>query len=281
MSASGSTSGSRGMSNGARHGLGAVVGLVLTPVIGALLVLGTDRLLRVWRLYRVETSDRWVAAALLALAAVLLGLLMGSRMSPLASLVPGAIFTLVNLPWLVAPRWAFRNVPDALPGPYDGAFVNLCSLGILGILGGALLVASIPPSRWRGPAAAGSRPQPQYAPPPGGQWPPPSPQAPQAPQIHQAHQVPGQGPAGAAGPPPFDPNVHPYGPPPPHSAPGEAVPGQFGQPGPAVPQQPSPAAPAPHGSPPPSGPRGDDDDEPGEWTRMYGGKGSQDDRPQP
>ncbi|SEG90851.1 hypothetical protein SAMN04489712_12757 [Thermomonospora echinospora] len=304
-----STSGSRGMSNGARHGLGAVVGLVLTPVIGWLLMFGVDRLYRSMRVFRAEGADRWLGVAALVLAAVLLGLLVGSRLSPLASLIPGVVLTAVGLPWLFAAEWSFRTLRDLLPGRYYILYANLGSLGLWILVGCVLLAASFPPSRWRGAASAGPSRQSQYAPPPGGQWPPSSHQVP--------GQVPGQGPgdaparqpSGVAGPPPFDPNARPYAPPPPWSAPGgEAVPGQPGQPGqpgPAVPQPPSPGSSAQHGSPPqgpgtppqefggppqaagpspqgqgPGRPQEGDGDEPGEWTRMYGGKDPRDDRPQ-
>jgi hypothetical protein len=273
-----STSRSKGMSSGARHGLGAVIGLVLTPVIGWLLMFGMDRWTGATRMLERAESDRWVGMAVIVLAAVLLGVLMGSRLSPLASLVPGVLLTLAGLPWLIREGWSVRVQREILPERTYMLYAAVGSLGIWIFIGCMLLAASVPPSRWRA-AAAGSPRQPQHAPQPGGQWPPP-------------HQVPDQGPAqppaGAAGPPPFDPNARPYSPPSPRPALGEPVPGQIGQPGPAAPQQPSPASPAqagppaqgPGGSPGAAGSYGDDDDEPGEWTRMYGGKGSRDDRPQ-
>lgn len=268
-----STNGSRGMSNGARHGLGAVAGLALTPVIAGLLMFGIDRLYRSLQVFRADAPGRWIGVAAIVFAAVLLGLLMGSRLSPVASLIPGVIFIAAGLPWLLAAEWTYRTLRDLVPGRHYIMYANLGSLGLWVLLGCALLAASAPASRWRG-AAAGPPPQPRFAAQPAGPWAP-------------AHQVPGQGPGQGpghvppqrpAGPPPFDPNAQPYGPPAPTPAPGEAVPGQLGQPGPATPQPPSPARPPAPGDP--AGPSGaqeraaDDDDEPGEWTRMYGGRNS-------
>ncbi|REE98369.1 hypothetical protein [Thermomonospora umbrina] len=250
---------SGGMSNGARHALGGVVGLILTPVIGGLLVFGVERLSRV--VIRAEFSDRWIAAAALTAAAIAVGALAGSRVSPLGSAIPGALLALVNLPWLLSPRWSFENLAHR-GGDLGRGYEIASAYGLLGIVGVALLVASLPPSRWRSTAPSGAPPRPPYAPPP------PPPHAPQNAPGGQwgSHQPPGRQPGGSPAPPPYDP-----GPPPPGAGrppQGEAVPGQIGGPPAPGPGPQQPHGPG-HGSGPGTG--GPDDEEPGEWTRMYGG----------
>src|SRR5690606_41753757 len=69
------------MSNGARHGLGVLFGLIVTPVIAACMMYGTEKIGRSVRTLAFDGGDRWVGAAALLFAAVLLGLAAGSRRS--------------------------------------------------------------------------------------------------------------------------------------------------------------------------------------------------------
>jgi hypothetical protein len=269
------------MSNGARHALGAVVGLVATAIVSVCLMIGTDRL-RLVESYSVATFARrsyhghelWEGLGLVLVAAVLLGLVAGSRLSPIASLVPGAAFTAAGLLWALDPGWAMQHTVDQLPKKLSVGYLNLAGLGVYLLIGLALVAASVPPSRWRARTAGGA---PRYAgPPPAPMGPPPAaPGAPGAPSPLGAPQAPAQD--TPWGRPPQ------YGQQPSPQSPAQPQYGRSAQPG--VPQAPSPSAP-PAQSParPASGavPFEDNDAQPpaqgggsgegvGEWTQMYGG----------
>src|SRR3954454_5488929 len=97
------------MPNGARHTMGAIAGLISTPVLAVALMFGTERLTRAFQTFLLDESGQWPAGAAMLVAGILMGVLVGSRISPLASLVPGVVFTAVGLLWLVAPRFALRH----------------------------------------------------------------------------------------------------------------------------------------------------------------------------
>ena len=237
------------MSSGARHGLGAVTGLVVTPLIAGTLLYGTNRILIVSRTFREPPwSDRLVSTALLLAAALLLGLVMGSRLSPLASLVPGLTFAGVGLLWVVSPLSLARDTLGVLPNDLERGYMTLAPTGVLLLLGAALLAASLPPSRWRGDRAAAAH---RHA----------------APMAHGA---------------PPAPVAAPYGTPPP--APGRPAPPQgavpFASPGSSTPAPTPPQERPRSGAVPfdddPGRPKQqqsspDDDQKPGEWTQIYGG----------
>ncbi|WP_067825172.1 hypothetical protein [Actinomadura kijaniata] len=223
------------MSNGARHGLGAVVGLIATPVLAGTLMLGLERAARYARTLELMSLERTAGLALLVAAAALVGLLAGSRLSPLASLIPGAAFSLHGLAWLLSPT-IMLDILDLLPKPLNRGYLLLEPQGVGTLVGVALLVASFPPSRWR----SGRTGPPPAAPPhaamaPQGAVPPlADPGSPDRPER----------PAMPFGPPPAGP---------PRSEPGQGTP--------------------PYPPRPPGRRDGDDDDDgPGEWTRIYGGR---------
>jgi hypothetical protein len=249
------------MSSGARHGLGVVIGLVVTPVIAACAMYSTTKFSEFFRFYIVRNGgDRWLGAAVLVVGAVLVGVVVGSRVSPLASLIPGFVYTTNGVLWLAAPRWTFGHAGrDLLPRDLYMGYTFIGPYGFFLLLGVAMLAASLPPSRWK--AATGAAPR--FA------GPPPAPM----------------------GPPPPHGSAAPLGAPQPPSAPGQSPPWhgapQYGQP-PAQPASASPPAPPSSPSPPPSPPSspapasgdkpdaspsgsGSDDEPPGDWTRMYGG----------
>ncbi|WP_395109370.1 hypothetical protein [Actinomadura sp. SCN-SB] len=241
------------MSNGARHGIGVLVGLVVTPVVAFCVFYGVSRVATLFRVLALEGrwSDRLIALAVLVIAAALLGLVMGSRLSPVASLVPGVVFTAFGLLWLLVPNFAGKHTGDMLPRSLDFGYGVVAPYGILLLLGVALLVASMSPSRWRVAGASPARSR--YGMPP-------------APM----------GPGGAAPPPvpagQYQPAPSPYAPgpavPPPSSPPGASGPPQ--PPSDAGSPQPPPPAPEPAPGPPRQG-GGEQRQEAGEWTRMYGG----------
>lgn len=262
------------MSNGARHGLGVLAGVIATPLVGAGLVVGFERLeehrRHFVRLDSTTTSTGLVAGAVLALTAAAIAVLVASRLSPLASFIPGAVFTVYGVVWLTKPAWASRQVTD-LPDRYVIPVINMSIFAVPFLVGVVLLAASILPSRWRARTpAAGSR-QPAGPPPPGMPGGPPPHAAmpgPPSPMYGREQQQPyGRGQSQTPS---------PYGQPPgpaPSASP-SASPGPGGIPVPRPAQgPPSPQAPPP--PPPPPKPsqssQSSEDDEPGEWTRMYGG----------
>ncbi|GAA2085301.1 hypothetical protein [Actinomadura alba] len=285
------------MQNGARHAVGAVVGLIVTPLLAAALMFGTERFVRGFRYFVLDGTDRWIAGAVVLFVAAVLGVLAGSRVSPLASLIPGVVYFIVGLLWMVSPRFAMEHTMRKLPDTLDRGYLILGPYGFLLLVGGFLLVASLPRSRWaagtpRRPSGPAAGPPYEFGgmAPPYGQVPSPGPgqssghagpaamgQAPgphgQAPGQHaQAPGSHGQAPA-------------PHGQAPsPHQAHGQP-PAPY-QPGPGTPP---PAYSPPAYSPPPPAPseqrpparkdEGEDESEAGSWTQMYGTGGSdKDDR---
>src|SRR5262245_10949364 len=103
------------MSNGARHAIGVVVGLILTPLVGVCLTYGSARTISYYRYFVNHGNDRWIGAALILAAAVMVGFAVGSRLSPLASLLPGMAFTAVGVLWVAAPHWTSENSIGKLP----------------------------------------------------------------------------------------------------------------------------------------------------------------------
>jgi hypothetical protein len=147
------------MTNGARHALGVVAGLLLSPLIAAGLSYGVYQV----SYYRQNFSVSWVGLGILVVTGVLLALLVSSRLSPLASLIGGLLFTASGLIPTVE-TWGIRALPDNLySGELGGGFLTVAASGMLLVLGVLMLVASAFPSRWRGPASRSVAP-PSYSP---------------------------------------------------------------------------------------------------------------------
>jgi hypothetical protein len=136
------------MSNGSRHALGVVAGLLLPPLIAAGLWYGVGEvLLKVRTSFSFEIS--WLPVGVLVLSGILLAFVAGSRLSPIASLLGGLSFTALGvLPWVT-----LRGVPMLptgwLPGILRTGFETVSYSGVLLFLGIALLAVSVFPSRWR------------------------------------------------------------------------------------------------------------------------------------
>ncbi|MFC5822334.1 hypothetical protein [Nonomuraea insulae] len=118
------------MRNGVRHLLGAGAGLLATPLIAA------------GFLYSSNLAERWIALVVLGASMVVVGVLAGSRISPLASLVPGLAFAgaaaFARSPWIVL-----------IQAEYTKTYLDL--IDIWGLTTACvLLAASVFPSRWRG-----------------------------------------------------------------------------------------------------------------------------------
>ncbi|GAB3208879.1 hypothetical protein ACQEU5_05195 [Marinactinospora thermotolerans] len=133
------------MSDGLRHLIGAGVGLVAAPVSVFALGWGADSLRAAMMALHVDPGLYLPGLASVFILGLLLGPLAGSRMSPLASLLPGVTLTALGL--------------FALSPVFAELATGLTPLGRLGggavvylLLGGLLIAASVPASRWR-PAA--------------------------------------------------------------------------------------------------------------------------------
>lgn len=155
------------MGNGTRHILGAIAGIVAIPVVFALVFGGLSLTMRAYSQYAAGFTQLYVAVAILAAGAVVLALLVGTRLSPLASLIPGLAFAAVGglavvsprtLPGFAEPLRAVRvSLGGGLRGSVGDAVINPAYTGAYLLVGVVLVVASIAPSRWRAkirPAAA-------------------------------------------------------------------------------------------------------------------------------
>ncbi|WP_214324589.1 hypothetical protein [Nonomuraea sediminis] len=134
------------MSNGVRHALGVVAGLLLTPLIAAGLTYGVGSVsMELARFYRAP----WLGFGVLALTAIVLAFLLGSRISPIASLMGGLTFTVVGIIPLIEMS-GVRVLPDRLlPGTMGIGLQSLLYPGVLLLLGVTMLAVSAFPSRWR------------------------------------------------------------------------------------------------------------------------------------
>jgi len=139
------------MSNGIRHVLGLVLGLIAVPSILMLLYESNERQKVVLQTFQATGTAHWVEMACFAGVAVLIGLVSGSRISPLASLVPGLVFGAIGVLFAVQPN---NNSGSALPSAFRQSYLNFGASGLALILGGGLLIASLFPARWRSRQAA-------------------------------------------------------------------------------------------------------------------------------
>lgn len=154
------------MSNGTRHLLGAIAGIVAIPVVSALVFGGLSLVLRAYSTFALGTN-LYTAGAAVVVGAVVVALLAGTRISPLASLIPGLVFTAAGALAVVAPRTSFSiasHVPSGRISLGPSLVVsptlivqNALSSGAFLLVGVVLLVASMAPSRWRGAAARTAR----------------------------------------------------------------------------------------------------------------------------
>ncbi|WP_143590366.1 hypothetical protein [Thermoactinospora rubra] len=156
------------MGNGARHGLGVVAGLVLAPVTYAGLCFGVARVAR----GLAEGYLPWIGLSALVATGVALGLMAGSRLSPLASLLPGLAFLGAGaLPHVsVVTGTPYPGVERFLAGDLRAGHDTLAGSGALLVIGILLLAASLPPSRWRGRAKAAYGGPPPHSGQGGGDW---------------------------------------------------------------------------------------------------------------
>ncbi|MDF2711469.1 MAG: hypothetical protein K0R62_7121 [Nonomuraea muscovyensis] len=134
------------MSNTVRHLLGLVAGLLLPPPAALALAYGVGEVTVGFQRY-LQASVPGLGA--LVVAGVLLAFLLGSRLSPVASLLGGLLYTAVGLVPVVELS-GVRVLPDGLlDGVLGLGFRTMLYTWMLLVLGVAMLVASAFPSRWR------------------------------------------------------------------------------------------------------------------------------------
>ncbi|HEY7483453.1 MAG TPA: hypothetical protein VH912_03240 [Streptosporangiaceae bacterium] len=140
------------MSNGARHWWGVLAGLVLAPAIAAGLAYGTWRTLSGAQQFGPTSTEYRIGLASLAVTGIAIAFAVGSRLSPLASLLPGLALTALGAVWAASPTWAAKHTAGKLPGSLDKLDAGYQSIGATGVLlmiGVILLFASLFPGRWR------------------------------------------------------------------------------------------------------------------------------------
>ncbi|HZB29866.1 MAG TPA: hypothetical protein VE465_06845 [Streptosporangiaceae bacterium] len=140
------------MSNGARHGWGVLAGLILAPAIAAALAYGTWRTLSGAQQFGPTSTEYRIGLAGLALTAVVLAFAVASRLSPIASLIPGVALTALGGAWAASPSWTQRNTGGKLPdslNKLDAGYQSIGAMGLLLMIGLLLLIASLFPARWR------------------------------------------------------------------------------------------------------------------------------------
>lgn len=149
------------MSNGTRHLLGAIAGIFAIPVVSALVFGGLSLVLRAYSAFSLG-PNLYLAGTAVAVGAIVVALLVGTRISPLASLIPGLVFTAAGALAVAAPRTAVSLASQVPSGRMSLSLTlvvspqliveNALSNGAFLLVGVVLLVASVAPSRWRGAA---------------------------------------------------------------------------------------------------------------------------------
>jgi hypothetical protein len=140
------------MSNRARHWWGVLAALVLAPAIAAGVAYGTWRTLSGAQQFGVTSAEYRIGIAAFAITAILLGIAVGSRLSPLASLLPGLALTVLGAMWAAAPQAARDNTGDLLPSSLEkvnSGYLSAASMGLFLMVGLVLLIGSLFPARWR------------------------------------------------------------------------------------------------------------------------------------
>jgi hypothetical protein len=209
------------MGTGTRHLLGAISGVVAIPVVAAVTVGGLGYIQNAYNFYLTRPAALYLAAGLIVVAGVLVALLVGTRISPLASLLPGVAYIALGVGGVVLPETMAKALRAVLPMtlhisssgmtlPFGQAAVETVWGGGFLLLGVILLVASIAPSRWRAkprPVAPGThRMDAGPGPGPDEPW-QPQPPAPSDPANHRATP-----PLPGAAAPGYPPPEYPYGP---------------------------------------------------------------------
>ena len=137
------------MSNGARHTWGFFAGVVLTAALAGLLIFGSYRLQHGY-LTQFHKQDKWIGGGLLLGAAVVFGMLVASRLSPLASLIGGIALTAAGVLFFVSQKTTADLINRFPFKPQRVTLAGLEEEGFILFVGVGLLFSSLFPSRWRG-----------------------------------------------------------------------------------------------------------------------------------
>ena len=134
------------MSTGARHAFGLVAGLLLPPLIGAGLMYATGAVTTSMQNFTIS----WTGLGVFVLCGIATAFLVGSRLSPIASLLGGLEFTAAGLLPAAGTlaRLSLMPPPDRL-GVLSAGYATLAYSGLMLFLGVMMLAASALPSRWR------------------------------------------------------------------------------------------------------------------------------------
>ncbi|HEY3681712.1 MAG TPA: hypothetical protein VGL93_01660 [Streptosporangiaceae bacterium] len=138
------------MTNTARHGLGALIGVIVTPVAWLLVAYAGEPLLRNLQLFvtRVTITGTILPMLAMIVAGALLGLLATTFVSPVGAVVAGAVYLLAGLAYPVLFHQMFE-VTSWLPGRLALQASNGGFNGMYLVAGALLLMSAIPPNRWR------------------------------------------------------------------------------------------------------------------------------------
>jgi len=182
------------MGNGTRHLLGAIAGIVAIPVVVALVFGGFSLTMRAYAQFLTRGGELYVAVAVLVVGAIVLALLVGTRISPLASLIPGLVVTGIGALAVAAPGTinAFAHDLGSVRLSFGGLRLTVGQMvtdpvftGAYALVGVLLIVASLAPSRWRAKAPAAAPGAHRAAPQQEEPW-PPAPPVPSDPAQHRA-----------------------------------------------------------------------------------------------
>jgi hypothetical protein len=124
-----------------------VAGLLLPPLIAAGLSFGVGEFTT---RSRIAFELSWLGLGVIAVSAILLAYLVGSRLSPVASLLGGLMFTALGVLPVLEMVTRQRLLPNQwLPDVVGIGYQTLAYSCLLLFLGITVLVASLFPSRWR------------------------------------------------------------------------------------------------------------------------------------
>lgn len=141
------------MSNGSRHLLGILAGLLLPPLMALLLIYGVEGLPKIGSAVPPEAVAGTLAVstrlALVAGAAIIFAYLTGSRLSPIAAFLGGAAFTAAGSLWMFYPRQTATVIQNFPIGGLEASLQTLVYHGIFLLIGVAMLYSAFLPSRWR------------------------------------------------------------------------------------------------------------------------------------
>jgi hypothetical protein len=138
-----------------RHFLSLVLGIILAPAIWGAVAFGINRTAKAQTVLASATDrDRLVGAGLLIAAGLALGILLGTRLSPVGPALAGLVFLAASGMALDPKSPIFDwDVPRLSQADHTTLLVPL-QVGLLWALGVALLIPILVPSRWRKSVAA-------------------------------------------------------------------------------------------------------------------------------